>query len=159
MYFWKFYMPDGFSKYGVNWFRLELSNLSFVVNLENNFFNLFLFPAVYPRHSIFGPLLFLIYVKDMPQTLECDLFSMLMIYALSFNIKLSVKFKNSWIRIFLINVIGLCIMSYIYTLVRIRQYQYFLLLNLTGKILKKLNMKHSNIKIKQDFKVKYLGRY
>ena len=35
-------------------------------------------------------------------------------------------------------------MSYIYTLVRIRQYQYFLLLNLTGKILKKLNMKHSN---------------
>ena len=126
--------PKWFSEHGVNWFRLELSNISFV------------FPAVYPRHSIFGPLLFLIYVKDMPQTLECDLFSMLMIYALSFNIKLSVKFKNSWIRIFLINVIGLCIMSYIYTLVRIRQYQYFLLLNLTGKLLKKLNMKHSNIK-------------
>ena len=40
----------------------------------------------------------------------------------------------------------------------IRQYQYFLLLNLKGEIFKKLNIKYSDIQIKQASKVKYLGR-
>ena len=32
-------------------------------------------PMVYPQSSILGPILFLVYVSDMTQNLECHLFS------------------------------------------------------------------------------------
>ena len=56
-----------FSKSTVNSFKSYLSNRSFKVNLRNNFSRV-------PQGSILGPLLFLIYVNDMSQVVECHLF-------------------------------------------------------------------------------------
>ena len=56
-------------------------------------------------------------------------------------------------KIFVIYVTGLWIVC---TLVRIRENQYFLLLNLKGKLLR-LYIKYGDIQVKQHSKVKYLG--
>ena len=59
-----------FSKHAKNWLQLFL----FLVNLGKIFSQLASYPAMYPQGTFFGPLLFLIYVNDMPQALKCDLF-------------------------------------------------------------------------------------
>ena len=49
-----------------------LSNRSFIVNVENDYSDPGDVSCV-PQGSILGPLLFLLYVNDMPQAIECDL--------------------------------------------------------------------------------------
>ena len=63
----------GFSKHTVNWFKSYLSNRYFLVNLENNFSQPASVSCGVPQGSIFGPLLFLIYVNDMSQAVKCHL--------------------------------------------------------------------------------------
>ena len=64
----------GFSKHTVNCFQSYLSNRSFLVDLGNNFSQPVSVSCGVPQGSIWGPLLFLIYVNDMSQAVKCDLF-------------------------------------------------------------------------------------
>ena len=69
----KVYALD-FLKHTVNWFQSYFSNRSFLVNLGNNFSHPASVSCSVLQGSILGPLLFLIYVNDMSQAIECDLF-------------------------------------------------------------------------------------
>ena len=64
----------GFLRRTVNWFQSYLTNGSFLVNLGNNFSQAVSVSCVVPQGSIQEPLLFLIYVNGMSQTVRCDLF-------------------------------------------------------------------------------------
>ena len=56
----------GFSDHTVKWFQSYLSNRKFMINLENPFSEVSSISCGVPQGSILGPLLFLIYVNDMP---------------------------------------------------------------------------------------------
>ena len=64
----------GFSDHTVKWFQSYLSNRKFTVNLENFFSEVSSMSCGVPQGSILGPLLFLIYVNNMPIAVECNLF-------------------------------------------------------------------------------------
>ena len=64
----------GFSKQTVNWFESYLSSRSFLINLGNNFSQPASVSCGAHQGSIFGPLLFLIYVNDVSQAVKCHLF-------------------------------------------------------------------------------------
>ena len=67
----------GFSDNTIAWFRSYLTNRSFLVNVENTFSDPAKLACGVPQGSILGPLLFLLYVNDMPQAVSSDL----MLYA------------------------------------------------------------------------------
>ena len=64
----------GFSNSAILWYRSYLENRTFQVNIENDYSNLGKLNCGVPQGSILGPLIFLIYVNDMPQSVDCDLF-------------------------------------------------------------------------------------
>ena len=64
----------GFSPDTIKWFESYLSDRSFQVSLENSFSNPAKITCGVPQGSILGPLLFLLYVNDMPQAVHCSLF-------------------------------------------------------------------------------------
>ena len=63
----------GFSKNAIEWFKSYISNRSFIVNVENEYSVPGPLMCGVPQGSILGPLLFLLYVNDMPQAIQCDL--------------------------------------------------------------------------------------
>ena len=64
----------GFSNHTIGWFKSYLSNRLFRVNLENCYSDPSNITCGVPQGSILGPLLFLIYVNDMPQAVKSNLF-------------------------------------------------------------------------------------
>ena len=64
----------GFNKSAILWYRSYLENRTFQVNIENDYSNLGNLMCGVPQGSILGPLIFLIYVNDMPQSVDCDMF-------------------------------------------------------------------------------------
>ena len=64
----------GFDKSTILWFKSYLNNRTFQVNIENEYSNPDKLKCGVPQGSILGPLIFLIYVNDMPQSIDCDLF-------------------------------------------------------------------------------------
>ena len=64
----------GFSDPTVKWFQSYLSNRKFTVNLKDYFYEVSSISCSVPQGSILGPLLFLIYVNEMPMAVKCDLF-------------------------------------------------------------------------------------
>ena len=64
----------GFSDHTVKRFQSYLSTHTFTVNLENSFSKVSSMSCSVPQGSILGPLLFLIYVNDMPMAVKCNLF-------------------------------------------------------------------------------------
>ena len=56
------------------WFKSYLSDRAFKVNINNHFSDLSKISCGVPQGSILGPLLFLLYVNDMPQAVHSDLF-------------------------------------------------------------------------------------
>ena len=57
----------GFSNQTIGWFKSYLSNQLFRVNVENCYSDLSNIICRVPQGSILRPLMFLIYVNDMPQ--------------------------------------------------------------------------------------------
>ena len=64
----------GFSEKALVWFKPYLSDRGFKVNINNHFSDLSKISCGVPQGSILGPLLFLLYVNDMPQAVHSDLF-------------------------------------------------------------------------------------
>ena len=63
-----------FSDRSINWFKLYLSNRSFRVNVQGKYSCIAKIDCGVPKGSILGPLLFLRYINDMKQAVDCDLF-------------------------------------------------------------------------------------
>ena len=65
---------NSFSKHSVNWFQSYIINMTFLVNLENVFSQPACVSSGVSQGSILGPLVFLIHINDMSQTIKCNLF-------------------------------------------------------------------------------------
>ena len=63
-----------FSDGSINWFQSYLSNRSFRVSAHDKYSCIVKIDCGVPQGSILGPLLFLLYVNDMKQAVDCDLF-------------------------------------------------------------------------------------
>ena len=63
----------GFSNDVTKWFESYLPERLFSVHVEKSFSDKALISCGVPQGSILGPLLFLLYVNDMVQAVNCDL--------------------------------------------------------------------------------------
>ena len=61
-----------FSKHSINWFESYLLNRSFRVNIKNKSSCTAKIDSGVPQGSILGSLLFLLFVNDMNQAVDCD---------------------------------------------------------------------------------------
>ena len=69
----------------LNWFRSDLINRTFLVNLGSAFSQPASVSDGVPQGSILGPLLFLIYIIDMSKAVKCNLYLYADVHALSVN--------------------------------------------------------------------------
>ena len=67
-------LPIDFLKNTINWYEAYLVERHFIVKVRNRVLKLAHISCGVPQGSILGPLLFLIYVNDMSQAVECDLY-------------------------------------------------------------------------------------
>ena len=63
----------GFSEEETKWFKSCFSNRKFKVHIKNTFSEPGNHLCRVPQGSILGPLLFLLYINDMPQAVDCEL--------------------------------------------------------------------------------------
>ena len=64
----------GFSFQSITWFELYLSERRFQASIKNKHSNVINTNCGVPQGSILGPLLFLLYVNGMSQTVDCKSF-------------------------------------------------------------------------------------
>ena len=64
----------GFSNHSIKWFQSYLSGRRFRVNIKNKYSSTAKIECGVPQGSILGQVLFLLYVNDIKQAVDCDLF-------------------------------------------------------------------------------------
>ncbi len=147
----------GFAESAINWFRSYLANRTFVVHVNGEYSNPGNLTCGVPQGSILGPLLFLLYINDMPQSVTCDLLlyaddSCLVFTDKNFdNIETQLnKNFDSICDWFVDNKLSIHFGE---------DKTKSILFGTKGKIkrLQELDIKHGNIKIKQHPQVTYLG--
>ena len=68
-------MPSlGFSRGVINWYKSHPSSRKLHVNVSDEFSTSADLRCGVPQRSILGPLLFRLYINDMPQAVDCDQF-------------------------------------------------------------------------------------
>ena len=67
-------LPIGFSKNTIIWYESYLAERHLTVEVANRISKFLKISSGGAQGSILGPLLFLIYVNDMNQAVECDLY-------------------------------------------------------------------------------------
>ena len=77
-----------FSEKVISWFELYLSRRTFKVNFDKKFLEQGNLTCGVPQGYILGPLLFLLYVNDIPQGMRCDFFLTQMIHVSHSNMKI-----------------------------------------------------------------------
>ena len=146
-----------FSNKTVAWFKSYLTNRSFIVNVEDEYSVPGQLLCGVPQGSILGPLLFLLYVNDMPQAIKCELLlyadDSVLIFShkdiSAINEQLNIDF-NSLCDWFVDNKLSIHFGE---------DKTKSILFATKNKIKKlgKLDIQHGDIKIKQHSKVTYLG--
>ena len=63
----------GFSQATISWYKSYLTNRTFLVNVEKNLSSPGDLTCGVPQGSIIGPLICLLYVNDMSNSVDCDL--------------------------------------------------------------------------------------
>ena len=66
--------PLGFSRDVINWYKSYLSSRKIHANVHDKYSTSVNLRCGVQQGSILGPLLFLLYMNDMPQAIDCDLF-------------------------------------------------------------------------------------
>ena len=64
----------GFADSSMKWFKSYLESRYFTVNIDNVYSDKQILSCGVPQGSILGPLIFLIYINDMAQAVDCDLY-------------------------------------------------------------------------------------
>ena len=67
-------LPIGFSRNAISWYESYLTERQFTAEVANRVLKFTNISCGVPQGSILGPILFLIYVNDMSQAVECDLY-------------------------------------------------------------------------------------
>ena len=88
-------LPIGFSKNTISWYDSYLAERHFTVEVANRVSKFANISCGVPQGSILGPLLFLIYVNDMSQAVECDLYLYVDDSCMLFENKSVTEIKNS----------------------------------------------------------------
>ena len=147
----------GFSEQVINWFRSYLFNRTFKVKVGKTLSDAGKLSCGVPQGSILGPLLFLLYINDMPQALSCDL----LLYADDSCIVYQHKDINEIERALNKNFSDLCDWFLDNKLsIHFGDDKTKCILFASKNKVKKanpLNIKYKDIIIKQHSKVKYLG--
>ena len=98
-----------FSESTIKWFKSYLFERILLVNIENKLCDFGKISCGVPQESILGPLLFLIYVNDMPQAVTSTLLLYADIHVSYTNIRTSYKLKNDSMKTLKTFVTGLLI--------------------------------------------------
>ena len=143
-------LPIGFSKNTISWYESYLAERHFTVEVANRVSKFSKISCGVPQGSILGPLLFLIYVNDMSQAVECDLYLYADDSCLLFQHKNVTEIKKQLNKDFSSR-------QTMYAFWRNKTKSILFSSKRNLKLVEELDIRYKDIKIKQYKHVNYLG--